>query len=256
MNTVMIEEMSWSKFREAMSSSDLVIIPVGSTESHGPHNPLGTDSYISRSLAKAIGERVNAPVAPVMPLGATRNLMRFPGTATVDTETLRQVYVQICESFIRHGARRFLFVNGHGGNVAALRFATTDLYEKYGVISTNTEWWTTLAQMSGLNVAEHGGKHETSLVMAVDSRLVDMSKAKTLPRSAPTDGFTVDKGVKFRGGVVTLPIPVDKFTPLGSYGAAVEEASKEIGDRLFDQYVDFCVGLAEEMRKIIVQDRP
>lgn len=47
MNTVMIEEMSWPKFREAMSSSDLVIIPAGSAESHCPHNPLGTDSYIS-----------------------------------------------------------------------------------------------------------------------------------------------------------------------------------------------------------------
>lgn len=248
----MIEEMSWSDFQEAMSSNDLIIVPVGSTESHGPHNPLGTDTHIALAVAKAVGEKMGVPVAPVMPIGFARNLMGFPGTVNLDGELLRQVMVQVCEAFIRHGAKRILFINGHGGNANALRFVANDLYEKYGVIATNSEWWTTLHQLIGLNVSEHGGKHETSFMMAANHRIVDMKKAKTVPRTPPADGFTVDEGVKFRGASVPLPLPVDKLTPQGSYGEDVEGASKEIGDRLFDTYVDFCVGLCAELRKILI----
>ena len=148
MKKVMVSEMSWIEFRDNMASNDLVIIPVGSIEEHGPHNPLGTDMIIAREAARAIGERACAPVAPVMPVGNARNLIGFPGTATIDPELLRQVMVQVCEAYIHHGAKRFLFINGHGGNTTTLKMVGADLYAKHGVISTQTEWWITLPQIS------------------------------------------------------------------------------------------------------------
>ncbi len=252
MKTVMIEEMSWSDFGEAMSSNDLVIVPVGSIEEHGMHNPLGTDMLIARAVAKDVGEKVGAPVAPVMPIGNARNLMGFPGTAHIDPEILRQVMVQVCEAFIRAGAKRFLFINGHGGNVTALRFVANDLYEKYGVISTNSEWWTVLPHIADIPCNDHGGHYETSMMMAVNEKIVDMSKAKTLPRKQLTDKLEWEEGLKFAGASVPIPIPLDKLTPQGNYGAPAEKANKALGEKMYSAYVDFCVGLAQELRKLVV----
>jgi creatinine amidohydrolase len=91
MDKVLIEEMSWIEFRDAMKETDLVIIPVGVVEEHGCHNPLGTDVLIAEECAKLIGERAKVPVAPVMPFGYSPNVVCFPGTNSLDPELYRKV---------------------------------------------------------------------------------------------------------------------------------------------------------------------
>ena len=248
----MIAEMSWTEFHDVMATNDLVVIPVGSIEQHGPHNPLGTDMLIARETAKAIGAKAGAPVAPVMPIGNARNLIGFPGTATIDPELLRQVMVQLCEAYIRHGARRFLFINGHGGNTSTLKNVAADLYAKHGVISTQTEWWITLPKISEYPCNDHGGKFETSMVMAIDAGLVNMKKARTVPRKNLTPELAFANGLEFRGVRLPCNVPLDRLTPLGNYGAPAEEADAKMGRIMFDIYVDYCVGLAEELRKIVL----
>ncbi len=250
MKRVMISEMSWTEFHEVMATNDLVIIPVGSIEEHGPHNPLGTDMLIALATAKEIGKKANAPVAPVMPIGNARNLMGFPGTATLDPELLRQVMVQLCEAYIRHGAKRFLFINGHGGNTSTLKIVAADLYAKHGVIATQTEWWLTLPQISEFPCNDHGGHYETSMVLAIDENLVDMQKAKTVPRKNLTAALTFSNGLEFRGVKMPITVTLDRLTPLGNYGAKAEKADVDLGRKMFDTYVEYCVGLAEELRKI------
>ena len=95
MKKVFIEDMSWIEFREAMTANDLVIIPVGSIEEHGHHNPLGTDYFIAKQAAYDIGNFVDAPVAPLLPIGNASNLMGFPGTVSIDNEA----YI-ITDSFV------------------------------------------------------------------------------------------------------------------------------------------------------------
>jgi creatinine amidohydrolase len=246
----MISEMSWTDFHAAMASNDLVIVPVGSIEQHGPHNPLGTDTLIALETARAIGRKANAPVAPVMPIGNARNLMGFPGTATLDPELLRQVMVQLCEAYIRHGAKRFLFINGHGGNTATLKNVAADLYARHGAISTQTEWWLTLPKISEFPCNDHGGRYETSMVLAIDEKLVDMKKAKTAPRKDLSPELRFTEGLQFRGVKLPITITLDRLTPLGNYGAEAEKADAATGRKMFDIYVDYCAGLAEELRKI------
>jgi creatinine amidohydrolase len=243
--------MSWTEFRDAMTNNDLVVVPVGSIESHGPHNPLGTDTLLALACAKAIGLKANAPVAPVMPIGDARNLMGFPGTASIDPELLRQVMVQTCESYIKAGAKKILFINGHGGNTSTLKMVAADLYAKHGVLVTYTEWWTTLLQLySEYPCNEHGGRCETSMVLAVDPSLVDMKKAKTVPRKDLAPGMTFTDGFKFRGVKLPVTVALDRLTPMGNYGDPAEEASEETGKKMFDLYVDYCVRLVEELRKV------
>ena len=250
MKKVLIEEMSWSEFREAMASNDLIILPSGSLEEHGAHNPLGADLIVARAVAQAVGAKTGALVAPVMPIGNARGLLGFPGTVHLDPDLLRQVIVSACVCFIHHGARRFLFINGHGGNVSPLRLACGDLYEDYGVIATHSEWWTTLPYVSEFKCDDHGGKYETSMVMAVDETLVNMSEAKTLARRNLTPGLTYEEGLQFRGASVPVPVPLHRVSDRGNYGARAEEASRTMGDAMFVAYVDFCAGLVEELRKI------
>ena len=252
---VLLEEMSWYEYRDVMASNDLIIVPVGSCEQHGLHNPLGEDTYIAKAAAIAIGEKANAPVAPVMPVGNARTLMGFPGTATIDPELLRQVMVQVCESLIKHGAKRFLFINGHGGNTPTLKVVSADLYSKHDVISTQTEWWTTLMQISEYKdkaLYGHGGITETSMMMAVDEGLIDLTKAKTVLRKPLTDALGFENALMFKGATVPVPVPVNKYTPTGNYGIDVEKSSTEFGKELFDIYVDYCVGLCEELRKVTI----
>lgn len=252
MKKVMISEMSWVEFRDVMASNDLVIVPVGSIEEHGPHNPLGTDMLIAYEAAKAIGAKANAPVAPVMPIGNARNLMGFMGTATLDPELLREVMVQVCEAYIRHGAQKFLFINGHGGNTATLKMVGADLYAKHGVISTQTEWWLTLPQISEFPCNDHGGHYETSMMMACDEGLVDMTKASTVPRKDLTSELTFKEGLQYKGVKLPINIPLDRLTPLGNYGAEAEKANLELGKKMFEIYVNYCAELAEELKKVVL----
>lgn len=250
MKKVLIEEMSWVEFRSAMTNNDLIIFPVGSIEENGPHNPLGTDYLIAKKAAYDIGMKVNAPVAPLMPLGNASDLMGFPGTVTLDPELLRNVLLQVCEGFIKQGAKRFLFINGHGGNTSTIKIVSNDLYEKYKVFSTQTEWWIILKQMSEFPCNDHAGKHETSMVMVVDDSLVDMGKANTVKRKNLTEKLIYEGGLKLNGVNLPSNFSLDKVTSVGNYGARAEEASKELGEKMYETYINYCCELAEEIRKI------
>jgi creatinine amidohydrolase len=94
----------------------MVIIPLGSTEQHGPHMPLGTDTYEALDMAKMISQRTGVVVAPVLWVGYSVYHAGFPGTLSLNTETMEQVLFETAEMLIRHGFRRFMFFNYHGGN--------------------------------------------------------------------------------------------------------------------------------------------
>jgi len=252
MKKTLISEMSWYEFRDAMAMNDLIIIPVGSTEAHGPHNPLGTDMILARELARRIGEKAEVPVAPVLPIGYARTLTAFPGTMSIDPMLLRQVLVEICESYIAHGAKRFFFVNGHGGNTNAIRMVCSDLHDAHeNVIATQTEWWRIVPQISEYPCNDHGGKYETSAILSIDETLCDMSKAHTEVRKPLTDKLTFDYGFHFENtNLASCGIPTDKLTAYGNFGAPAEEASAEIGQKVLDIYVDYCVDLIRELKSV------
>jgi creatinine amidohydrolase len=242
--------MSWTEFASAIARDDVVILPVGSTEEHGPQNPLGTDYLIAKELAKQLGEATGALVAPAIPVGNAEGLTDFPGTISLDPALLQELVVNVCVGFIRHGAKRFFIVNGHGGNNAALRFAAMQLYEKHGVLVTSSEWWQLMPQISEFKAHDHGGKFETSMMLAIDESIVDMEKCNTVQIDRLTDGITFDYGFFFQGARLSLNLPTSMTAPSGNFGAPSEEAQKEIGEGMMKAYVDYCAGIVREMRGI------
>lgn len=111
-----LQEMSWTDVEDYLKTSDMVIIPLGSTEQHGPHLPLGTDFYEATGMAKLISERTGVLVAPVLFSGYSAYHSGFPGTLSLKPETMEEVIFESVEWLLKYGFRRFMFFNYHGGN--------------------------------------------------------------------------------------------------------------------------------------------
>jgi len=101
-----------------LQKSDLVIIPVASLEQHGNHLPIGTDFINGVERCKLIAQERDILVAPVLMAGQSPYHMGFAGTITLRAETILQVHLEAVESLIRHGFKRFIIMNAHGGNRA------------------------------------------------------------------------------------------------------------------------------------------
>ena len=251
MKTVEIERMSWTDFEEAMKETDVVIIPTGVMEEHGPHIPLGTDTIIAEHCAKLIGEKARIPVAPVMTHGYAANVRSFPGSTSLDPDTYRALMLAYCESLIRHGAKRFLIVSGHGGNTPVLDILAGDLYDRYGVVTFANDWWSVLPQLNPeYNCKDHGGYFETSMLMAAREDLTDMSMATAVGQCAISGGIRKAYTWKFKAGTIGIHCDVKKFNPYGNLGNPPEGASKALGEAMTQMYVDFNVALLDEMKKI------
>lgn len=256
MKKVLIEEMSWTEFRDVMRDCDLIIIPVGVIEEHGCHNPLGTDTFIAEACARMIGARAEAPVATVLPFGYTANLVGFPGTNSLDPELYRKVLFAYAESYIKHGARRILFVNGHGGNTDVLRMVCADLFDSYGCLALSNQWWEVLPALKPeWNCADHGGYFETSMMMAVNRELVDLSKAKADAVTPLSSKIEYQHGWRYLGAPIPLPVGVRKVHKYGNVGNPPFEANEQLGQEMVESYVGFNVGLIEELRKATWSDR-
>ena len=113
---LVLTDMTWPEVKAYLEKNDMVIIPLGSTEQHGPHLPLGTDAYEALDISKRISARTGVVVAPALTVGYSVYHAGFPGTLSVSPKTLEQVLFEVVEGLIRHGFRRVLFFNYHGGN--------------------------------------------------------------------------------------------------------------------------------------------
>lgn len=176
-----LPHMSWQEVEEALERTDMVIIPVGSIEQHGKHLPLGTDSYGAIEASKLIAQKTEVLVAPVVLAGLSEHHMGFPGTLTLRPETFEAVVFDAARSLIRHGFTKIMIYNGHGGNTTSVKNAI----EK---INQNTA--ATAVFLNDLELPEeedpeppipydwHAGEEETSYMLYMTPRLVDMSQAE------------------------------------------------------------------------------
>lgn len=148
----------------------VVLIPVGSTEQHGPHLPFRTDAIVAEAVAVALATRIDgAVVAPVLAYGASGEHADFPGTLSIGLEVLGGVLVELGRSATLWAAS-VVFVNGHGGNVTAVDAATRLLVEEGRDVR-----WVPCAAPGG---DAHAGRTETSLLLHLAPALVRIEHAE------------------------------------------------------------------------------
>jgi creatinine amidohydrolase len=132
---VLLQMMTWPEVEARLKLSRAIVIPIGSTEQHGPNGLIGTDALCADHIARAAGEAADAIVAPVIAVGMAQHHMAFTGSMTLRPSTLILVIREWVESLAHHGFERFYFVNGHGGNIATINAAFQEIYAQRSLAS-------------------------------------------------------------------------------------------------------------------------
>ena len=139
---MLLGELTWVEVEEYLARDDRLLLPVGSTEQHGRHLPLGTDASIAYAIAKEVGEATGVLVAPLLPYGMSLHHMAFPGTISLKPSTLEALILEVLQSLHQHGFRRILIVNGHGGNTPSLRSGVATLLSQGPAPALKIRsWW-------------------------------------------------------------------------------------------------------------------
>jgi len=120
-----IHDLNWMQLERYLERDDRIVLPLGSTEQHA-YLSLGTDNILAERVALEAAEPLEIPVLPVMPYGLTPRFAAYPGSPTLRPDTFSAVVRDLLDSLYGQGFRRFLIVNGHGGNVPAEE--TTDAW--------------------------------------------------------------------------------------------------------------------------------
>jgi creatinine amidohydrolase/Fe(II)-dependent formamide hydrolase-like protein len=199
----LLAELTWPEAEARFRETDLVLLPVGAIEQHGPHLPLDTDAYDADRLAREVAAACSDPkplVLPLIPYGVSYHHEDFAGTLSVRNETMAQIIYDIGMGAARCGATKLVIVNGHGGNGAALAFAA-QMINRDARIFTCVESGET-SDIDIDNMAEtpndvHAGEVETSTSLALRPELVRMDKARaSVPAfSSRYLDFTNSRGV-------------------------------------------------------------
>ena len=179
-------EMTWEDFAAA-DPSWVAVLPLAAVEQHGPHLPLGTDSFIVEAyLARArklLPDVLKIAFLPLHAIGTSHEHRAFAGTLSLAPETLIRAATEIAKSVHRAGVRKIVFANGHGGNVAALDLVALDLRTRLNMLAVPCSL-SRFGYPDGLFGAEeiahgiHGGDVETSLILAARPDLVRTQLAK------------------------------------------------------------------------------
>ncbi|MEL7155557.1 MAG: mycofactocin biosynthesis peptidyl-dipeptidase MftE [Actinomycetota bacterium] len=184
-STEQLADLTWP---EAEVGPSTLLVPLGSTEQHGPHLPLGTDTLIAAHwCARVAAGRADVVVAPALPYGSSGEHQTFAGTLSIGTSALTTVLVELGRSALPPYGRLIL-VNGHGGNAEGVRVAVETLQR---------EGRSVLAAWPRLPGDAHAGRTETSLLLAAAPGLVRLERAEPgnttpLDRLLPT---MIDRGV-------------------------------------------------------------
>lgn len=228
----------------------VLLFPVGATEQHGPHLPVGTDHFavehIARAAAKVASAQIPVVVAPTLPFGSSHHHIPFGGTMSLSTETYYRTVLELCETLIQGAWQRIFILNGHGGNHEVVQLVARDLALKHPVQMAAASYWNIAWDKFieekahlGARVPGHAGFFETSLVMALRPDLIREPRPHrdNVPDSDPR-GFARPVRIETHGSWQSF----DGYTDTPAKATAergqtyLEAAAQTVGDALVSFY--------------------
>ncbi len=275
-----LPHMTWPEVRDLLTRTDMVIIPVPSLEQHGPHLPIGTDFLNGVEVAKLIAQRTDVLVAPILFVGQAPYHMDFPGTITLSAETIQRVYFEAAQSLIRHGFRRFLFLNSHGGNQYITRFVVDRINQETeavavdlgdGAVAMRGQSPQPVKSSRASAFDRHSGVGETSDALYLVPSLVALDKAQKVTLTFPPHLSQLLPQVVAGDPAATLlflaeglkPKETGKRTSIGEMSPTgvwserdPREATAEQGRRQTEHFVDAAVRFIERWKELRPLRRP
>ena len=213
-NSVFIEDLTWTELRDAVAAGKTtVIIPVGGVEQSGPYMALGKHDVrarvLSERIARDLGNALVAPVVEYVPEGdldPPTEHMRFPGTISIPAATFREMLQGAARSFQIYGFKDVVLIGDHGGYQADLKFVADDLNRSWSKTPARAHFiaayytatqaaYVAALKARGYSMAEigtHAGLADTSLMLAVDPRLVRSAALRGAPEPGSTQGVYGD----------------------------------------------------------------
>lgn len=251
-----LTEMSGAEVRAALERTKVILIPVGATEDHGPHLPLGTDCMEGREICRRTAirlEEMGCPVVigPVIPFGTSSFHMAFPGTVSITSRTLTTLLHEVCMSLYQGGFRDFILIHGHDGNLPSMMVAAQEIVDAtQDARSVVLNWLAPLSKVySAIQTSTkgegHGGEGETSRLLVTHPELVHPERG--CAHYVPTEFMRKIQGpehIKTGGAIYYATRSYKEHTPYGHIGDP-RLAKKETGEKGYDAIVDWLSSVIE-----------
>lgn len=258
MEGVFLENQSWVGVKEYLKQSNTIIIPIGSIENEGEHLPLGLDTHVAMYLSKAISKRTGCMVGPCLSIGYSKWFMNFCGTISLQHDTLTTFIQEYCNCLYEHGFKKFIFLNPHRGNGAAIADVGREIRKKRGLV-TMIDIWRVFEQivksidsMKDLSFS-HGGDIMTSVALAIYPEYVDMQNAQKTEAISPLSKNILPLDTvglsKFKGNSIFTYTYSEEVTSTGSLGDPTN-STKEKGNLLLGEMISFLEDLVIEVRAL------
>jgi len=245
-------ELTWPDVKDFLANHDVIVIPVGSCEQHGPHLPLDTDAYDVFWLSKKAAEKACcALVAPPIYYGVSSHHMDFPGTTTLKRHTLEQLAYEVAVSLIKHGFRKIVFENGHGGNTPALEAAVQRIKADTGafvVVDTVSLIPEFIEEFIETPYDAHAGEFETSTTLANREEFVVTERIRKPPIKLPESKYT-KIGLKEKGPRVYWGFRTKEISETGVIGDPTK-ATKEKGEKAWRIAIERLAELLTELDRM------
>ncbi len=234
---------AWPELEPYFTEESLALVPLGSTEQHGPHLPEGTDHLIAEAFARDVAERTDYLCTPTVTVGVSPHHRQFPGTMWVDAPVFRDYVESLTRNLAYHGIDRVVYVNAHGGNVDHLREVGRRLRDDGVLYAVEWMWNDSIPDLVDDLFEQngpHGGPKETAMIQYLAGELVHDDRLEDA-----RDGGLVDwedeEGVRVHGAR-TFYDAVDN-TANGVLGDQTDATTKK-GERMFEaasgQLVKLC----------------
>jgi creatinine amidohydrolase len=246
--TGILEEMTIEQVRELRA--EVVVLPIGSTEPHGPHLPYGTDTFQADAVTRRAVTAANRAggrvlMYPALPIGNNVNFKAFPFAARVSVRTLMNVVLDIVEALEQDSIKKIVLVNSHGGNTDTLKAAIREHVSRHPPDAGAFLCMVTSASFMPAEVgkliehgSDHAGEYETSCVMHLRPELVRQEKFDLFPQRQPELPV-------LRSGEVFFVRPWHGYVP-ASAGGETRKSTAEKGKALID-------GAAQGLAKFLVE---
>ncbi len=260
---ILYASLTWQEINEAVEQENVILIPVGSTEQHGPHLPLDVDNFLAESVAMETARRSphNILVAPTIPYGFNVHAMDFPGTIHVGYNMFIEYCTSVCKSLAYHGFKRIVLVDGHGSNEHLLEFVARRTILETDALVSSFMWWNLLRTnpkfISSFRESvfpggcAHACEVETSIYMHLKGENVRTDRIEdhiAWYNQGGAEGFHwVDA---FGSGPASIVEPTSTYTPNGVMGQP-SLASAEKGRVIFEETVSQLVKFVQ-----FFKDRP
>lgn len=252
MKSYILPKMTWPEIKEALKTAKVALVPVGAQEQHGDHIAEGCDSYRAEKFCELLAEKAfpKVVVTPTINYGVSPHHMDFPGTISLRQETLINILQDIVASLKKHGLKKFLFVNAHGGNSSAIAVASEKLARNYDVEIAHTKFVDAAKNSIKEGIESkyfgHACEREISECLYMIPEIVRKDKIEAGDMNE--DSFALQH---MRNDFVKVVYQFNEITNNGNIGDG-RKGSYELGEKIINEALN---NLAQFIDDFIASDR-